>query len=78
MKVKLTKMRYIQGEGRRYAGEIINWPYEKLGRDMVQVNEDAKPDVKVEEPLEPVALSEIQGGKKRGPKKRVSDEGVIE
>lgn len=77
MKVKLQIMRYIQGEGRKHPGEIIDWPYEKLGKGMVRVNEDVKPDVVVEEPPKPLALSEIQEGKKRGRAKRASDEGVM-
>ena len=78
MKVKLTLMQFIQGEGRKHPGEIINWPDDKpLGKGMVRVSEEAKPEVTAEEPRQPVAMSEIQGGKKRGPLKRVSDEGVM-
>jgi len=44
MKVKLTKMRYIQGRGRLYAGEVIEWPHAKLGLHMVAVDKPEGPE----------------------------------
>lgn len=35
MKVRITKMRYIEGQGRVRPGAIIEWPHKELGRGMV-------------------------------------------
>lgn len=57
MKVKLTKMHFIQGRGRVYPGEVIDWAG-PLSRFMVPVD---APVAKAEPaPIHtPVALSEI-------------------
>lgn len=79
MKVKLTKMHFLQGAGRKYAGEIINWPADKpLSRHMVKVSDDAEPSKEqVAEERESATLSEIQKPKRGRPKGRVADEEVL-
>mgnify|MGYP007083499274 CR=1 FL=1 len=59
MRVKLTKMRYVQGQGRKYAGEVIEWPHAKLGAGMVEVDKPVAKPVVVEAPRPAVALSEV-------------------
>lgn len=71
MKVKLTKMRYIQGRGRLYAGEVIEWPHAKLGLHMVAVDKPEGPEATPPEGPDEAPVPQ------RKPRKTQSDRKVL-